>query len=531
MKQTTTIIWKAEKKVNQKGNIGYLLLSTRVGGKQKLRSLGLPPINKNHWLKKSNRVSDSFPETMGHNAESINKYLETKLIEASLAHHDFRYMPNDKKSFLEYWQQQIDLCLNQGTILKYQNVKILLEKYINEEFNSVDLKFKDITPPFIIGFKNWLRINNKNTLNTANNKLKNVQAFINRAIIEGVYHYPKNPFDNIDYKFETTKVKPLQLEELEKIINTQYVEVVRSTKRFGLPLTDRALNDPRYTHQFSLNDYRNFWLFQLFAQGLRVSDLLTLRWNDFQSDDELRIIKKMIKTKSDVTIYINDKLIDILTPYVFKAINEKNIIISERIKVLLERANETKEKELNRSERFLNSDGKTKQELSELSERSDFFRRKAVKDAIGELCNDKKTRTSFVFGILSDDDFKDVGDNNDFGVINKKQYNRISSQRSYYNRMLKLVQAQAEVKKTLTTHLARHSYTSLMVEMGEEINLFDIMTSLGHKHLATTQTYLSKFTNKKLDKLNKVLSEKLNANWKLTDGGVYNPINKLIEGH
>jgi hypothetical protein len=115
-----------------------------------------------------------------------------------------------------------------------------------------------------------------------------------------------------------------------------------------------------------------------------------------------------------------------------------------------------------------------------------------VKDIIVKLS--KYHKTSFVFGLLNDSDFSDIDENNDFGTIKKPQYNRITGARAYYNRLLKCISKQSKIEKNLTSHLARHSYTSLMVELGEDISLFDIMNSLGHKHITTTQTYLQKFT-------------------------------------
>ena len=50
-----------------------------------------------------------------------------------------------------------------------------------------------------------------------------------------------------------------------------------------------------------------------------------------------------------------------------------------------------------------------------------------------------------------------------------------------------------------------------MLELGENVNLYDLMTSLGHTRLTTTQTYIQKLTNKRTDNLNLVISEKLNT--------------------
>jgi len=49
-----------------------------------------------------------------------------------------------------------------------------------------------------------------------------------------------------------------------------------------------------------------------------------------------------------------------------------------------------------------------------------------------------------------------------------------------------------------------------MLEIGENLDLFDLMTSLEHKHLNTTQTYIKKFSSDKVEILNKKLSDYLN---------------------
>ena len=115
-----------------------------------------------------------------------------------------------------------------------------------------------------------------------------------------------------------------------------------------------------------------------------------------------------------------------------------------------------------------------------------------------------------VFPLLNNKDFNDIEDE-DFSVLSEYQYRKFQSVRSYYNKLLKLIASQSNINKRLTSHLARHSYTSLMLELGEDVNLFDLMTSLGHKHLSTTQTYIQRLSNKKIDKLNLVISEKLNT--------------------
>jgi hypothetical protein len=122
----------------------------------------------------------------------------------------------------------------------------------------------------------------------------------------------------------------------------------------------------------------------------------------------------------------------------------------------------------------------------------------------------KNVKDDFVFNLLRNEDFKDIV-KEDFSRLSEDQYRKFQSFRAYYNKLLKLVSAQANINKNLTSHIARHSYASLMLELGENINLFDLMTSLGHQRLATTQTYIQRLSNKKIDQLNRVISDSLNT--------------------
>ena len=112
----------------------------------------------------------------------------------------------------------------------------------------------------------------------------------------------------------------------------------------------------------------------------------------------------------------------------------------------------------------------------------------------------------FCFPLLKNEDFLDIDENNDFGAMNHLQYNRFCGARTYYNRLLKPIAKQCDIEVNLSTHIARHSYTSLMLEIGEQVNLIDLMISLGHKHITTTQRYIQRFTTEKVDSLNDKLS-------------------------
>jgi hypothetical protein len=114
----------------------------------------------------------------------------------------------------------------------------------------------------------------------------------------------------------------------------------------------------------------------------------------------------------------------------------------------------------------------------------------------------------FVVPLLDSKSFYSLSKEEDFYSMNEDFYRKLQSQRCYYNKILKLIAEQAGISKNLTSHVSRHSYASLLLEMGESVNLFDIMSSLGHTRLSTTQTYLQSITNKKLINISNIISEK-----------------------
>lgn len=140
------------------------------------------------------------------------------------------------------------------------------------------------------------------------------------------------------------------------------------------------------------------------------------------------------------------------------------------------------------------------------------LRNDLVSTLIIKLSQNKNLRDEFVFTFLKNEDFMDIS-NDDFSRLSEYQYRKFQSVRCYYNKLLKIVGSQSGVDKRITSHLSRHSYTSLMLELGENVNLFDLMTSLGHQHLSTTQSYIQKLSNKKMDKLNLVISDQLNQGY------------------
>ncbi|MFZ4679060.1 MAG: tyrosine-type recombinase/integrase [Flavobacterium sp.] len=554
--------------------------------------------------------------------EKLNNYLEERFETFQRNNGRKETLPLDKKTLNEWFEILINRQINQGTKLRYTNVYNLLIQFQYRYSGSIlkrqptqKIFMKDIDVDYILEFQKWLlsepnegEKRKRSTLNTSNYKLKCLKSIINKAHIQEYFPFHINPFDHIVFSNVEPKIDILTMKELKSLITTQFVEVYRRTiptnegnMLWGEPIEggveSRNERNSRYKAKHSLNDVRNYFLFQLLSQGIRVSDLATLRWSNFDYYDEvMRINKRMVKTKANITILVNEKMTGLISHYIVRYKNESPELIDKIVSINnkitykynylnsldftstlflneLEMKNTIKaigfvagkeeyfqhhtsvgfiisQNLIDRLETYLYDNVndfwslmnykpikteiiydrsileidniisslnkwliKKKQEQYNI-ETSEYIKLKAERNVlVFKLINElktKKVKDDFVFNLLRNEDFKDIV-KEDFSRLSEEQYRKFQSFRAYYNKLLKLVSKQANINKNLTSHIARHSYASLMLELGENINLFDLMTSLGHQRLATTQTYIQRLSNKKIDQLNKVISDSLNT--------------------
>lgn len=82
-----------------------------------------------------------------------------------------------------------------------------------------------------------------------------------------------------------------------------------------------------------------------------------------------------------------------------------------------------------------------------------------------------------------------------------ERFKEIDSAEAYINAKLKKIAKLAGITKNLSTHVARHTWTSLAVEkIG---NTWLIKDMLGHSSITTTQKYAKRFNSKEMNEANK----------------------------
>jgi integrase len=300
------IVWKSNSPDKKQG---YLRVSERLTdlGKTKITSLKLSPINKRHWDETKQRVKHTHPEYQFYNDEIekyINKFSVTKRTD---------FISDEKKSLVFFVETKLlPSCKSVGTYQKYKNILFLVKLFNKTKFNKEDVLFKDINEDYINEWIVWLKKERGIVDNSISYKTKTFKSFISKSINQRYYIYYPNPFNNIKITIRRVDVDFLDENQINTILYSELYDVIKSGKNKG----KKREEDSRYTQQLSINDVRNFFLFQFFNHGLRVSDLMTLRWNNLNiNGDEIRIKKIMLKTKHPVNILLYEKPLQIIFNY------------------------------------------------------------------------------------------------------------------------------------------------------------------------------------------------------------------------
>lgn len=516
---------------------GYLFLRTIEGKSIKKKSLKIK-VSEFDWKKYFNpkiqrfRDDKRFPQSI-----TFNTKIEQLLNELQDVKNDLSLINDEKKSFIEYWEFCLKNTTNHGTVIKHKVVLSKLKKFLNTKRKN-DLYFKEITPIFLRELRNYFETSKDPkslSKNSANHYLKIIKSIINKSTKDDYYTYVKNPFNSIDFKKEKVLRDVLSEEELRLLIKTNL-----KTQE--------------------LNDIRDVFLFQLFCNGMRISDVLLLRWGNFSTSDH-RLNYTMFKTRTPMTLSMNLNVCLILSKllgihHLYKKLYNKltinftstfqrpspfgkNIVLGYSMKMFDEILEKRIVKEggigtqtiSSTSNRYGKSTSKSFVSVSRQDKTTKIINYKGfnvyeddneiirVIDKREELTSNINTTfisivmkriseistDSFVFPLL-DNEFFNEGKYSKNQNLTIEQYKKLKHSTIVYNRKLKKLQQECKIKTNLSSHVPRHSFTNLLLRM-KGVNLYDISQSLGHTSLKTTENYvMSGFNVEKIDYLTKEIS-------------------------
>jgi len=172
-----------------------------------------------------------------------------------------------------------------------------------KEYIGNDIAFQEISVSMLERFKSYLIATKKLSERTAVNHLVTIRSVFSEAIknqiIDGQYY----PFGKgkVKLKFPDSNKIGLTLEEIKQI-------------------EDAKLTDAWHNH------VRNLWLISFYFAGMRVSDVLRLRWSDFKDN---RLYYTMGKNNKAGSFKIHEKAKEILDHYEQFKQNADDLVFDE----------------------------------------------------------------------------------------------------------------------------------------------------------------------------------------------------------
>lgn len=197
------------------------------------------------------------------------------------------------ESFIKYWKKRIEHFEDsESTSARaYSDTLNIFEKFTGTK----DIKFSDIDVDFVNDLNAYLKRQKSKTGGYWSEDyiykiVKSARATYNQAIKDGVYETDRNPFAGRVKRPNSSKNK----EHLNKEEINQLIELKLGKGSFQWHV-------------------RNAFIFALCNGGVRISDILLLRWENIKSNN--RIEYSMKKTKDESALPLNELSLNILKSY------------------------------------------------------------------------------------------------------------------------------------------------------------------------------------------------------------------------
>jgi len=308
MNSKATIV--VRKKPNKKG---LFPLAIRITKNRKSTYLYIGHyINLKDWDEKKSLIKKSHP-----NSSYLNHLLISKLAEANKTLLQLQFEKKDisanqiKKELKPSLKNTGFFDLAEGYLTELENDKKLSRlssdkprvKHVLTFTKSKQLTFQEIDEVFLKRF----RLHLKKEFNLSERSIINnfivIRTLYNRAIKLGIADRKLYPFgaDKIKIKFPETEKIGLTTEEIRTFAN---------------------INNLSASEQHA----RNVWLFCFYLAGIRVADVLKIRWSDIYDG---RLHYRMNKNSKLVSLKLPDKILPILNNYLIDKSNEDDFIFPE----------------------------------------------------------------------------------------------------------------------------------------------------------------------------------------------------------
>ncbi|ASO05318.1 site-specific integrase [Arenibacter algicola] len=284
------------KKANKQG---LFPLAVRITKNRKTTYLYIGHyISIKYWDEGNREVRKSHP-----NSSRLNNLLVKKLAEANQTLIDLQTHQNDitskqikqeiatpltKTSFKEIADNYLDNLEKTNKLQRLSSDKARVGHFVRFVDND-DLSFREIDEALLRRFSLYLKTTRKVSQRSVINNLIVIRTLYNKAIRLGIVDRKLYPFgaDKIRIKFPESEKIGLTREEIQAI---------------------EALEE--LTEQQS--HARNVWLFSFYLAGMRVGDVLMIKWSDIYDG---RLHYRMGKNEKLLSFKLPEKIIALLGRY------------------------------------------------------------------------------------------------------------------------------------------------------------------------------------------------------------------------
>lgn len=256
-------------------------------------------IHEKHWTNEERLVKKSHPNSTRLNNLLLKKLSEAHgtILEADANNHELSTKQLQKKvkgknkpqSFFDVANARIQNKKKAkvfSVARAEQSIVNNLRKFTKQE----NLQFTDITTSFINKYKAYCSSELGQKKRTITNQLIFIRTLYNLAIKDGIVDQKYYPFAGNNEKLRITPGNKIGL----------------TKKEVGL------IEELELQEGTSMWHTRNVWLFSFYFAGIRISDVLELRWSDFVDS---RLYYEMNKNDKSISLKIPEKAIEILRSY------------------------------------------------------------------------------------------------------------------------------------------------------------------------------------------------------------------------
>jgi site-specific recombinase XerD len=254
-------------------------------------------IEESFWDEKNRRVKKSHP-----NSVRLNNLLSKKLAEAEDNLIDMEVLKSDissksiktrlkaskESSFFAQGESYLADLKKQGKYNRHKSDQSRIASF-KKFLNDSDISFQQITASLLTQYRTYMKAK-KLSGQTIVNYLTIIQTLFNNAIAAGIVDSKYYPFGRDKITLKAPKSMKIGLTP----------EEVKQVEELELP-------EDSHTHHA-----RNLWLVAFYFAGMRVSDVLRLKWADFQND---RLYYSMGKNEKPGSLKVADKALSILNQY------------------------------------------------------------------------------------------------------------------------------------------------------------------------------------------------------------------------